>query len=94
MSCAEGATTTVRVRYTYQQNVSQTDPACACLFFAVPQGHRNVITCCAVSADKRWVVTADAGPDSLLAVWDSVSGKGASCCLILRQINQWYATTL
>ena len=38
------------------------------------QGHRNIIKCCVVSRDKRWIVTADAGSDSLLVVWDSTSG--------------------
>lgn len=38
------------------------------------QGHCNVIACCAVSSDKRWIVTADKGPDSILVVWDSYSG--------------------
>ena len=37
-------------------------------------GHCNFISCCAVSKDKRWIVTADAGEDSLLVVWDSHSG--------------------
>ena len=38
------------------------------------QGHCNPITCCAVSADKRWIVTADAGEEPILVVWDSLSG--------------------
>lgn len=38
------------------------------------QGHCNLITCAVVSADKRWIVTADAGDDSILVVWDSLSG--------------------
>ena len=40
----------------------------------VLQGHCNFITCCAVSKDKRWIVTADSGTDSILVVWDSLSG--------------------
>lgn len=40
----------------------------------VLQGHCNQITCCAVSKDKRWIVTADAGDDSILVIWDSLSG--------------------
>lgn len=36
------------------------------------QGHCNPITCCAVSADKKWVVTADGGPtDSMVVIWDA-----------------------
>jgi len=38
------------------------------------QGHCNSITCCAVSKDKRWIVTADQGEDSILVVWDSFTG--------------------
>lgn len=35
------------------------------------QGHANTISCCCVSADKRWIVTADVGPDPMLVVWDA-----------------------
>ena len=38
------------------------------------QGHCNIITCCTVSLDKRWIVTADAGNESILVVWDSYTG--------------------
>jgi len=38
------------------------------------QGHTHVISCCAVSSDKRWIVTADQGDESILVVWDSFSG--------------------
>lgn len=34
----------------------------------------NPITCCAVSDDKRWIATADAGPDSMIVIWDSATG--------------------
>jgi len=36
------------------------------------QGHCNKISCCAVSLDKRWIVTADSGDDSLVVVWNSL----------------------
>ena len=38
------------------------------------QGHCNRITATTCSEDKRWIVTADAGDDSMLVVWDSISG--------------------
>ena len=34
----------------------------------------NPITCCCVSEDKRWIATADSGPDSMIVVWDSLNG--------------------
>ena len=38
------------------------------------QGHCNQITATACSDDKRWIVTADSGEDSMLIVWDSIAG--------------------
>ncbi|NWY38020.1 CF251 protein, partial [Sylvia atricapilla] len=38
------------------------------------QGHTNVISCLCVSENKRWIATADRGPDALIMVWDSYSG--------------------
>lgn len=34
------------------------------------QGHINPITAVCVSKDKRWIVTADSGKDSMLVVWE------------------------
>lgn len=31
----------------------------------------NPITAVSVSNDKRWIATADSGPDSMIIVWDS-----------------------
>ena len=38
------------------------------------QGHCNMISCCVVSADKRWIVTADTGEDPIMVIWDSLTG--------------------
>jgi len=39
------------------------------------QGHVNPITATAVSKDKKWIVTADTGPDSMMVVWERESGS-------------------
>ena len=36
------------------------------------QGHGNSITCCSVSRDKRGIVTADTGEDSVVVASDSL----------------------
>lgn len=39
----------------------------------VLQGHCNIITSCAIDKTKRWIVTADSGPESIMVVWDSLT---------------------
>ncbi|KAF1330736.1 Wd repeat-containing protein 66, partial [Globisporangium splendens] len=39
------------------------------------QGHCHPISCCVVSEDKRWIVTADRGDESMIVVWDSITGN-------------------
>lgn len=34
----------------------------------------NALTCTCASADKRWLATGDAGEDSMVIVWDVVTG--------------------
>ena len=38
------------------------------------QGHCNPITAVCVSTDKKWIATADSGPESLIIVWETEKG--------------------
>jgi WD40 repeat protein len=39
------------------------------------QGHSNSIACLAATEDRSIIITADVGNESLLVLWDSVSGN-------------------
>lgn len=66
------------------------------------QGHCNKITCTACSADKKLIVTADSGIDSMLVIWDSYDGipirtyfnpyENGICALDISQDGRYLAT--
>jgi hypothetical protein len=62
----------------------------------VLQGHCNPITCLVATADRSVVATADAGPDSMIVLWNvaTVGGRSVSTCmqLTLRLKGAWFQT--
>ena len=59
-----------------------------CVYLSLLQS--NAITCTCSSYDRRWVVTADTGPNSMVIVWDSHSGYVCAhftVHLIFKKIN-------
>eukprot|EP00795_Rhopilema_esculentum_P015460 gene15460-6711_t len=38
------------------------------------QGHGNCLSCTCVSNDKRWLATADIGPNCMVIIWDTLAG--------------------
>ncbi|XP_021268976.1 cilia- and flagella-associated protein 251 isoform X2 [Numida meleagris] len=68
------------------------------------QGHVNAISCLCVSEDRRWVATADRGPDPLVIVWDAFSGipvhtifdshTGSGVCAIAISQDAKYLVTI
>ncbi|KAF6775839.1 hypothetical protein AHF37_04738 [Paragonimus kellicotti] len=45
------------------------------------RGHCNEVTCLACSADKRWLVSGDKGPDSAVIIWDGKTGDSVRTML-------------
>uniref|UniRef100_A0A669PGH9 Cilia- and flagella-associated protein 251 n=1 Tax=Phasianus colchicus TaxID=9054 RepID=A0A669PGH9_PHACC len=68
------------------------------------QGHANAISCLCVSEDRRWVATADRGPDPLVIIWDAFSGipvrtifdshAGSGVCAIAISQDAKYVLTI
>lgn len=38
------------------------------------RGHSDLIKCCVVSKDKKFIITCDSGKESRIIIWDSRSG--------------------
>jgi len=51
------------------------------------QGHCNRITCATVSADKKWIVTADEGIGSVIVIWDSLTANPVKRYLTLMDLD-------
>lgn len=45
----------------------------------------NPITACCVSDDRRWIATADAGPESMIVVWDALTGTPIKTIFTVRR---------